>query len=240
MTLPTVKQLMESGAHLGHIKAKWQPKFKPYIFGIRNNIHIINLDKTLECLEKAINFIQTLTKDNQKILFVGTKKQVKEITKTAAEKCGMPFIWDRWLGGSLTNFETIRKRLKNFQDLELKFKDDPKELTKKEKRLLKEKLSKLEKSLGGIKEMTNLPDALFIIDPVSEKVAVSEAIQKQIPIVALADTNADPSKIDYLIPANDDSKKAVELILNIISDAILKAKTKEIKKLKTKAIKNQK
>lgn len=230
MSQPTVKQLMESGAHLGHIKAKWNPKTEPFIFGIRNNTHIIDLDKTIKNLEIAIKYMSDLVKDNKIILFVGTKKQVKDITCEVAKKIGMLYINDRWLGGTLTNFQTIQKRLDNFRNLEKQLQGDLKDLTKKEKGKLKEKLAKFEKSLGGIKDLYELPDALFVTDAVTENVAVLEAKKLNIPIISLVDTNVDPTIIDYPIPVNDDSRKAVTLIMEYIGDQLKIARLKANKK----------
>ena len=240
--LPTLEQLMEAGAHFGHIREKWHPKMEPYVFGIRNNTHIINLEKTLQCLKKAQDYLQKLLANNKTILFVGTKGQAKEAIKNTAQALKMPYVDSRWLGGTLTNFETVRKALRKFEDLEKQKqeKDNFKKLTKKEQRTFNLQLEKMEKTLGGIREMKSLPDALFVADTIDEKVAVSEANGLDIPVVAIVDSDSDPTKIDYPIPANDNSKLAIQLILGSIL-AVLKGKPKKVadKKVAKKSAKEK-
>ncbi len=250
--IPTLEQLMEAGAHFGHIKKKWHPKMEPYIFTVRNNTHIINLEKTQECLKKAQDYMQKLIATpkgsppgkGKTILFVGTKGQTKEAIKKTAEALKMPYVDLRWLGGTLTNFETVRKALKKFEDLEKQKQDKEffKKLTKKEQKNFNVRLEKMEKSLGGIREMKSLPDVLFVADTVEEKVTVEEANKLGIPLVAIVDSNSDPSKIDYPIPANDNSKIAVQLILDSILTACQKQpkNTKSTKKAVKKAVKDKK
>ena len=231
--LPSLEQLMEAGAHFGHIRKKWHPKMAAYIFTVRNNAHIINLEKTLQCLKKAQEYLQKLLADNKTILFVGTKRQAKEAIKNTARALKMPYADYRWLGGTLTNFETVRKALGKFEDLEEQKQDKEnfKKLTKKEQKNFNLQLEKMERTLGGIREMKSLPDVLFVADTVEEKVAVLEANKLDIPVVAIVDSDSDPSKIDYPIPANDNSKMAIQLIL----DSILAALKEKPKKEKVKA-----
>lgn len=235
--IPTLEQLMEAGAHFGHIRKKWNPKMKPYIFTVRNNTHIINLEKTLECLQKARQYLQKLISEKKVILFVGTKRQAKDKIKKTALALNMPYVDLRWLGGTLTNFETVRKALKKFEDLEERKQNKEffKKLTKKEQKNFNVRLEKMEKSLGGIKELKSLPDVLFVADTVEEKVAVSEANGLNIPIIAIVDSNSDPSKIDYPIPANDNSKLAIELILDSLLAACKKGVSKKEKARKKSA-----
>jgi small subunit ribosomal protein S2 len=216
--LPKIEDLLISGAHLGHQKGRWNPKMEPYISSIKNNVHIINLEKTLEGLEKAQNFIKDLLKENKTILFVGSKRQAKEAIKKTAMALKMPYIDYRWLGGTLTNFETIQKALATYNKLNANKTDKEfmGEMTKKEQKNFMVKLEKMEKSFGGIVGMTKHPDAVFIIDTNEEKVAVAESMKFDIPIVATVDTNSDPSKIDYIIPMNDDSRSTINLVMDSI------------------------
>jgi small subunit ribosomal protein S2 len=218
--LPKIEELFQAGAHLGHLRGKWNPKMKPYVFTIRNNTYIINLDKTIEGLKKAIDFIKKLIQEEKMILFVGSKRQAKEAVRKTAEALGMPYIDYRWLGGTLTNFETIQKALSKFEKMVEKKNNQEfmQSMTKKEQKNFLLNLEKMEKSFGGVIKMKKIPDALFVVDTVEEKVAVNEANRLKIPIVAIVDSNSDPSKIDYPIPANDDSRKAIEIILNSIKD----------------------
>ncbi len=241
--LPKLEELMDAGAHFGHIRKRWHPKMSPYIFTIRNNVHIINLEKTRDCLGKAIDFIKQLMGEGKTILFVGTKRQAKEAIKKTAVELNMPYIDFRWLGGTLTNFETVAKATNKLRTLERQSEDKEffEKMTKKERKNFLVELDKKDKTLGGIKEMKSLPDALFVIDAVEEKVAVAEAVKLEIPIAAIIDSNSDPSKIAYPIPANDDSKLAVNLIMESIIKGAKKPKSemtgkkntdKEIKKIK--------
>lgn len=233
MSIPSIEELLEAGVHFGHRKERWDPKMNPYIFTIRGDIHIINLEKTQSCLKEALEFIKKLILDNQQILFVGTKKQASEFTAKAKE-LGMPYVNKRWFGGTLTNFTTIKKALKKIDDIE-KTKTSPewKELTKKEKAYTEEKLQKLQDNFGGIRAMKELPKALFVIDTKAEKTAIKEANALDIPIIAIADTNSDPSKITYPIPGNDDAIKSIKLIFeqvyNTIKENLPKGSVKEEK-----------
>ncbi|RAK23398.1 SSU ribosomal protein S2P [Anoxybacillus vitaminiphilus] len=228
MSVISMKQLLEAGVHFGHQTRRWNPKMKKYIFTERNGIYIIDLQKTVKKVEEAYNFVKELAANGGKILFVGTKKQAQESVKEEAERSGMFYVNQRWLGGTLTNFETIQKRIKRLKDLEKMAEDGTFDvLPKKEVVKLKKEQERLEKFLGGIKEMKQLPDALFIIDPRKERIAVAEARKLNIPIVGIVDTNCDPDEIDYVIPANDDAIRAVKLLTSKIADAILEAKQGE-------------
>jgi small subunit ribosomal protein S2 len=228
MSVISMKQLLEAGVHFGHQTRRWNPKMKKYIFTERNGIYIIDLQKTVKKFEEAYNFVKELADNGGKMLFVGTKKQAQDSVKEEAERSGMYYVNQRWLGGTLTNFETIQKRIARLKDIERMSEDGTFEvLPKKEVVQLKKEQERLEKFLGGIKDMKGLPDALFIIDPRKERIAVAEAHKLNIPIVGIVDTNCDPDEIDYVIPANDDAIRAVKLITAKIADAILEAKQGE-------------
>ncbi|WP_078547079.1 30S ribosomal protein S2 [Litchfieldia alkalitelluris] len=228
MSVISMKQLLEAGVHFGHQTRRWNPKMKRYIFTERNGIYIIDLQKTVKKVEEAYNFVKELAANGGTMLFVGTKKQAQDSVKEEAERSGMYFVNQRWLGGTLTNFETIQKRIKRLKDIERMQEDGTFEvLPKKEVVQLNKELDRLEKFLGGIKDMKQLPDALFIIDPRKERIAVAEAHKLNIPIVGIVDTNCDPDEIDYVIPANDDAIRAVKLLTAKIADAILEAKQGE-------------
>jgi small subunit ribosomal protein S2 len=228
MSVISMKQLLEAGVHFGHQTRRWNPKMKKYIFTERNGIYIIDLQKTVKKFEEAYNFVKELADNGGKMLFVGTKKQAQDSVKEEAERSGMYYVNQRWLGGTLTNFETIQKRISRLKDIERMSEDGTFEvLPKKEVVQLKKEQERLEKFLGGIKDMKGLPDALFIIDPRKERIAVAEAHKLNIPIVGIVDTNCDPDEIDYVIPANDDAIRAVKLITAKIADAILEAKQGE-------------
>ncbi|MEW8958618.1 MAG: 30S ribosomal protein S2 [Moorella sp. (in: firmicutes)] len=217
-----MKQLLEAGVHFGHQTRRWNPKMAPYIFTERNGIYIIDLQRTVKKIEEAYNFVRDLARNGGKILFVGTKKQAQEAVKEEAERCGMFYVNVRWLGGTLTNFQTIRRRIERLKELERMEEEGTFEvLPKKEVARLRHEKEKLERYLGGIKEMRNLPDALFIIDPRKERIAVAEGRRLGIPIVAIVDTNCDPDEIDYVIPGNDDAIRAVRLLTSKIADAVL-------------------
>ena len=228
MSVISMKQLLEAGVHFGHQTRRWNPKMKKYIFTERNGIYIIDLQKTVKKVEEAYNFVKELAENGGTMLFVGTKKQAQDSVKEEAERSGMYFVNQRWLGGTLTNFETIQKRIKRLKDIEKMQEDGTFDvLPKKEVIQLKKELERLEKFLGGIKEMKQLPDALFIIDPRKERIAVAEAHKLNIPIVGIVDTNCDPDEIDYVIPANDDAIRAVKLLTAKIADAIIEVKQGE-------------
>ncbi len=228
MSVISMKQLLEAGVHFGHQTRRWNPKMKKYIFTERNGIYIIDLQKTVKKVEEAYNFVKELAGNGGTVLFVGTKKQAQESVKDEAARSGMYFVNQRWLGGTLTNFETIQKRITRLKDIERMSEDGTFEvLPKKEVVQLKKQQERLEKFLGGIKDMKGLPDALFIIDPRKERIAVAEAHKLNIPIVGIVDTNCDPDEIDYVIPANDDAIRAVKLLTGKMADAILEAKQGE-------------
>lgn len=223
-----MKQLLEAGVHFGHQTRRWNPKMKRYIFTERNGIYIIDLQKTVKKVEEAFNVMRDIAANGGNVLFVGTKKQAQDAIKEEATRAGMYFVNQRWLGGTLTNFQTIQKRIKRLKDIERMQEDGTFEvLPKKEVVQLKKELERLEKFLGGIKDMKGLPDALFIVDPRKERIAVAEARKLNIPIIGIVDTNCDPDEIDHVIPANDDAIRAVKLLTSKMADAILEAKQGE-------------
>lgn len=228
MAVISMKQLLEAGVHFGHQTRRWNPKMAPYIFMERNGIYIIDLQKTVRKLEDAYSFIKTIAANGDSILFVGTKKQAQEAVAEEAARCNMYYVNQRWLGGTLTNFQTIEKRVKRLHELDRMSTDGTFEvLPKKEVITLRKEMDRLEKFLGGIKNMKELPGALFIIDPRKEKNAVAEARRLNIPIVAIVDTNCDPDEIDYVIPGNDDAIRAVKLLTATMADAVLEARQGE-------------
>lgn len=217
-----MRQMLEAGVHFGHQTRYWNPKMGAFIFGQRNKIHIVNLEKTLPLYQDAVNFMGTLAANGGRILFVGTKRAAREAIREEAQRCAMPFVNHRWLGGMLTNFKTIRQSIKRLKELEAMFEDGSIErFNKKEALGLAREREKLEQSLGGIKDMDGLPDAMFVIDVGHEKIAVSEANKLGIPVVGVVDTNNDPSRVDYVIPGNDDAIRAVQLYIRGAADAIL-------------------
>lgn len=228
MTVVTMKQLLEAGVHFGHQTRRWNPKMAPYIFTERNGIYIIDLQKTVKKLEEAYMFVREISAQGQEVLFVGTKKQAQESIKEEAERCSMPFVNARWLGGMLTNFNTIQRRIKRLEQLK-KFQEDGTfdKLPKKEVIKLVLEIEKLEKFMGGITEMRRHPAAVFIVDPRKERIAVAEARKLGIPIIAIVDTNCDPDEIDYVIPGNDDAIRAVKLISATMADAVLEGRQGE-------------
>jgi len=231
MSIISMKQLLEAGVHFGHQMRRWDPRMKPYIFTDRNNIYIIDLQQTVKLVEVAYDIIREISSNGGNVLFVGTKKQAQESIKNEAERCGMYYINYRWLGGTLTNFDTIRKRVKRLHELEEMENNKMFEiLPKKEVINLKREKGKLEKVLTGIKDMGELPAAIFVVDPKKEKIAVAEAIKLSIPIVAIVDTNCNPEEIDYVIPGNDDAIRAVKLLSSVIADAVIEGKKSTIEK----------
>lgn len=225
MAVISMKQLLEAGVHFGHQTRRWNPKMKQYIFTERNGIYIIDLQKTVKKVDEAFNFVKSIAEDGGRVLFVGTKKQAQESVKDEAIRSGQFYVNHRWLGGTLTNFGTIKKRVRRLKDIEKMAEDGTFEvLPKKEVVLLKKEQEKLERFLGGIKEMQDIPDALFIVDPRKERIAVQEARKLNIPIVGIVDTNCDPDEIDYVIPANDDAIRAVKLLTGRMADAIIETK----------------
>lgn len=222
MAVISMKQLLEAGVHFGHQTRRWNPKMARYIFTERNGIYIIDLQKTVKKVDEAYNFVRDLAADGGTMLFVGTKKQAQESVKEEAERCGMYFVNERWLGGMMTNFQTIQKRVDRLRDLERMETEGVFEvLPKKEVAKLRHEMEKLERFLGGIKNMKKLPSALFVVDPRKERIAVAEARRLNIPIVGIVDTNCDPDEIDVVIPANDDAIRAVKLLTAKMADAII-------------------
>ena len=225
MGVVSMKQLLEAGVHFGHQTRRWNPKMAPYIFTERNGIYIIDLQKTVKMLEEAYSFVRDLSAQGGTILFVGTKKQAGESIRDEAARCGMYFVNARWLGGMLTNFKTIRRRIDRLAQLRTMQEDGTFDrLPKKEVVKLELEIEKLEKYLGGIKEMKKLPSAMFVVDPRKEKIAVSEARKLGIPIVAIVDTNCDPDEVDYVIPGNDDAIRAVKLISATMANAVIEGR----------------
>ena len=221
----SMRQMLEAGVHFGHQTRYWNPKMAPFIFGQRNKIHIINLERTVPLYEKACAFIKSVVADGGKVLFVGTKRAAREAIQSEADRCGMPYVSHRWLGGMLTNFKTIKQSIKRLEELEQMEADGSfEQLIKKEVLGLKREQTKLERTLGGIKEMPSLPEAVFVIDVAHEKIAVHEARKLGIPVVAVVDTNCSPDEVDYLIPGNDDAMRAAQLYAAGICEAVLEGK----------------
>ena len=225
MAVISMKQLLEAGVHFGHQTRRWNPKMAKYIFTECNGIYIIDLQKTVRKVDEAYNFLRGVAEEGKTVLFVGTKKQAQEAVKEEATKAGMYYVNERWLGGMMTNFQTIQKRVKRLKELEAMEEDGTFDiLTKKEVQKLRHEMEKLDKFLGGIKEMNKLPGALFIVDPRKERIAVAEARKLNIPIVAIVDTNCDPDEIDYVIPGNDDAIRAVKLLTGRMADAVMEGR----------------
>lgn len=226
MAIVTMKQLLEAGVHFGHQTRRWNPKMQKYIFTERNGIYIVDLQKTVQMIKEAYDFVKEVVKAGESVLFVGTKKQAQESVKEEAMRCGMYYVTQRWLGGMLTNYKTIRKRIQRLKELEAMKAEGIFELRpKKEKKRLEDEMKKLDRFLGGIKDMPGLPGALYVIDPRKEHIAILEAKKLGIPIISIVDTNCDPDEIDFPIPGNDDAIRAVRLITSRISDAVIEAKT---------------
>ena len=224
MSVISMKQLLEAGVHFGHQTRRWNPKMKPYIYTERNGIYIIDLQKSVGMVDDAYNAVVDIVKNGGKILFVGTKKQAQDAIRTEAERCGMYYVNERWLGGMLTNFKTIQSRIARMKEIEAMAEDGTFEvLPKKEVLQLKKQLEKLEKNLGGIRNMKKLPDAIFIVDPKKERICVQEAHTLHIPLIGICDTNCDPEKLSYIIPGNDDAIRAVKLIVSKMADAVIEA-----------------
>ena len=219
--------LLSIGAHFGHVVRKWNPNFQPYVLMEKNGVHIINLEETLKNIERALHFITDVISRNGEILFVGTKKQAKDIIQQEADRCGMFYVVERWLGGTLTNFSTIKKSIKRLQLLEKEGSSIYENLTKKELQMLNRERIKLSDQHRGIKDMRRLPDAVVIVDAFFESIAIKEANLLEIPVIAIVDSNTDPRKIDYPIPANDDSIRTIQLIISTLTDAVIEARTKD-------------
>ena len=224
MSVISMKQLLEAGVHFGHQTRRWNPKMAPYIYTERNGIYIIDLQKSVGKVDEAYNAIKDIVADGGTVLFVGTKKQAQDSVKTEAERCGMYYVNERWLGGMLTNFETIKGRIARLKKIEAMSEDGTFDvLPKKEVIQLKKEWDKLEKNLGGIKDMKTIPDAIFVVDPKKERICVQEAHTLGIPLIGIADTNCDPEELDYVIPGNDDAIRAVKLIVAKMADAVIEA-----------------
>ena len=224
MSVISMKQLLEAGVHFGHQTRRWNPKMAEYIYTERNGIYIIDLQKSVGMVDTAYNAVKDIVADGGTILFVGTKKQAQDSIKAEAERCGMYYVNERWLGGMLTNFKTIQTRIKRLKAIEIMSEDGTFDvLPKKEVIGLKKEWDKLEKNLGGIKEMKKIPDVIFVVDPKKERICIQEAHTLGIPLVGIADTNCDPEELDYVIPGNDDAIRAVKLIVSTIADAVIEA-----------------
>lgn len=228
----TMRQMLEAGVHFGHQTRFWNPKMAPYIFGHRNKIHIINLETTLAMYQEALKYVRQLASNKGSILFVGTKRQAREIVREEAQRCGMPFVDYRWLGGMLTNFKTVKLSIKRLRDMEQATQDGTFErMAKKEALGLQREMQKLQRSLGGIKDLASLPDALFVIDVGYQKGAVAEAVKLGIPVVGVVDTNHSPEPIDYVIPGNDDSTRAIRLYARGVADAVLEGRSQTVEEV---------
>ncbi len=225
MDIELIKQLLEAGAHFGHNRSRWNPKMKRFIFGERSKIYIIDLEKTAEFLAKAREFMKDIASRGETVLFVGTKKQAQDIIVESAQRSGMYFVKDRWLGGTLTNYKTIRNSIKRLKEIEAMEQDGTFEaITKKERAILTKEMEKLRRNLQGIVNMKKMPEAMFVVDAKKEEIAIKEAKKLSIPIVAILDTNANPDYIDYPIPANDDAMRSIKLITGLITDSIMEGK----------------
>lgn len=236
MSQVTMRELLQAGAHFGHQTRYWNPKMGKYIFGARNKIHIINLDKTLPALNEAISFVEKLAGGKNKILFVGTKRAAGKVVKEEAIKAGMPYVNHRWLGGMLTNYKTIRQSIRRLRDLETQSQDGTfDKLTKKEVLISQREMDKLERSIGGIKNMGGLPDALFVVDVDHERIAINEANKLGIPVIGVVDTNSNPDGVDFVIPGNDDAIRAVQLYVRAIASACGKAREANTEEVATEA-----
>jgi small subunit ribosomal protein S2 len=238
LAILSMKQLLEAGVHFGHQTKRWNPKMKPYIFGARNGIYIIDLQKTVTLFDEAYRFIVDAVANGEKVLFVGTKKQAQDSIKEESKRCEMFYVNKRWLGGALTNFKTIKKNVQKLKDLEtMKADGQLEQLSKKEALEIEREITKLEYSLGGIKEMEKLPGIIFIIDPKKERIAAAEARKLGIPSVGLLDTNCDPDDIDYIIPGNDDAIKAIRLFNSKIADACIEGKRRFEERIQAESMK---
>jgi small subunit ribosomal protein S2 len=224
----SMREMLEAGVHFGHQTRFWNPKMAPFIFGHRNKIHIINLEKTLPMFEEAARFAKQLAANRGTILMVGTKRQARELVAAEAQRCGMPFVDQRWLGGMLTNFKTVKTSIKRLKDMKAQQEAGLESMSKKEQLMFQREITKLEKDIGGIQDMNTLPDALFVIDVGYHKIAVAEAQKLGIPIIGVVDSNHSPEGIDYVIPGNDDSSKAVTLYARGMADAILAGKSSAV------------
>ena len=237
--MPTLLEMLKAGVHFGHQKSRWHPKMEQFIFGVRNGVHIIDLEKTQEQLEKSLNYVRNLAAKGQVILFVGTKRQAREITKEAAINCEMPYLVERWIGGLLTNFDEVKRRLKKYHNLKEMFASgEIEKYTKKEQVTMKKQLEKLDKYLIGLTTLDKMPDALFIADMRTEKTALAEAERTEVPTVAVCDTNVNPEQVNYAIPANDDAVNSIKLITDLVAEAVKEGK-KEFEKKKLEHAKEE-
>ena len=228
----TMRQMLEAGVHFGHQTRFWNPRMAPYIFGQRNKIHIVNLEKTMVKYNEAMDFVRKLAANRGNILFVSTKRQAREIISEEARRAGMPFVDERWLGGMLTNFKTVKQSIKRLKEVEAMIEDGSIErLSKREALTVRREMEKLQKSIGGIKEMGGLPDALFVIDVGYHKIAITEAQKLGIPVVAVVDTNHSPEGVDYVIPGNDDSSRAIRLYARGVADAVLQGRSQVLQEI---------
>jgi len=228
----TMREMLEAGVHFGHQTRYWNPKMAPYIFGHRNKIHIVNLEKTMVLYQEALKFVRQLSSNKGSVLFVGTKRQAREIVREEAQRCSSPYVDYRWLGGMLTNYKTVKQSIQRLKDM-LAMREDGSldKLSKKEALQYEREIVKLERSLGGIKDMTSLPDALFVIDVGYQKGAISEARKLGIPVIGVVDTNHSPDGVDYVIPGNDDSSRAIKLYARGVADAVLEGRSTSIKEI---------
>lgn len=225
MSKVTMRQMLEAGVHFGHQTRYWHPRMAPYIFGERNRIHIINLEKSLPMFNDALNFLGKIAADGGRIMFVGTKRSARDVVGEEARRCNMPYVNHRWLGGMLTNFNTVKQSIKRLKEIERMREDGSIDrLSKKEGLMLVREQEKLERSLGGIKEMTQMPDAMFVVDVGYERIAIAEARKRGIPVVAVVDSNNNPDGIDYVVPGNDDAMRAIQLYVAAVADTLLEAK----------------
>ena len=228
MSVVAMKQLLEAGVHFGHQTRRWDPRMAPYIFTARNGIYIIDLQKTAKKIDEAYAVLKSIVDEGKTVIFVGTKKQAQECVKEEAERCGMYYVNQRWLGGMLTNFKTIRTRVKRIKELEAMAEDGTFDvLPKKEVIVLKKEMEKLQTNLGGIKDMTEIPGAMFVVDPKKERIAILEARKLGIPVIGLVDTNCNPEDVDYVIPGNDDAIRAIKLIIEAMANAVIESKQGE-------------
>ncbi len=223
MTMPVVslRQLFEAGVHFGHNTRRWNPKMQSYLFGVRNNVHIIDLEQTVPLMQRALQTVRDTAASGGRILFVGTKRQAQDVIADAAKRCGQYYVNHRWLGGMMTNWKTISNSIKRLRDLQEKLTVESKKLTKKESLQMSRELDKLEKALGGIKDMGGLPDLIFVVDTLKEDIAVAEAVKLGIPVVAIVDSNSDPTNITFPIPGNDDAARAIHLYCDLVAQSVL-------------------
>lgn len=238
--LPTLLDLLKAGIHFGHQKSRWHPKMEPYIYGVRGGIHIIDLEKTLEMLETALDYAKNLAAEGKVILFVGTKRQTRDLIKSAADACGMPYLVERWIGGLLTNFEEVKRRLRKYHNMHEQVKTgEVEKYTKKEQVKFKKDLEKMDRYLIGLSNLEKMPDAIYIADMRTEKTALAETSRKHVPVIGICDTNVDPHDADYPIPANDDAVNSIKIMADLLAEAVNEGK-KEFEKKKAEAPKDEK